>query len=105
MSDKNKYQTHCAFCGKDKSEVNKLIASDTTSICDECVRKCELILEDNSKQKNLNESTIKNVDIIEKTKNKYRVIIGPYMDLKSLQKDYNKLEKLNFENIQIINNV
>ena len=57
------------------------------------------------KKKILNESTIKNVDIIEKTKNKYRVIIGPYMDLKSLQKDYNKLEKLNFENIQIIKNV
>mgnify|MGYP003115328502 FL=1 len=55
MSDKNKYQNHCAFCGKDKSEVNKLIASDTTSICDECVRKCELILEDNSKQKKLDE--------------------------------------------------
>ena len=57
------------------------------------------------KKKILNESTIKNVDIIEKTKNKYRVIIGPYMDLKSLQKDYNKLEKLDFENIQIIKNV
>ena len=57
------------------------------------------------KKKILNESTIKNVDIIEKTKNKYRVIIGPYIDLKSLQKDYNKLEKLNFENIQIIKNV
>ena len=57
------------------------------------------------KKKILNESTIKNVDIIEKTKNKYRVIIGPYMNLKSLQKDYNKLEKLNFENIQIIKNV
>ena len=56
MSDKNKFQTHCAFCGKDKAEVNKLIASDTTSICDECVKKCELILEDNSKQKNLDES-------------------------------------------------
>ena len=57
------------------------------------------------KKKIINESTIKNVDIIEKTKNKYRVIIGPYLNLKSLQKDYNKLEKLNFENIQIIKNV
>ena len=59
----------------------------------------------NMKKKIINESSIKNVDIIEKTKNKYRVIIGPYLDLKSLQKDYNKLEKLNFENIQIIKNV
>ena len=59
----------------------------------------------NMKKKIINESSIKNVDIIEKTKNKYRVIIGPYLDLKSLQNDYNKLEKLNFENIQIIKNV
>ena len=57
------------------------------------------------KKKIINESSIKNVDIIKKTKNKYRVIIGPYLDLKSLQKDYNRLEKLNFENIQIIKNV
>ena len=56
MSDKNKYQTHCAFCGKDKSEVNKLIASDSSSICDECVKKCELILEDNTKQKNFDQT-------------------------------------------------
>lgn len=52
MSNKNKYQTQCAFCGKDKSEVHKLIASDTSSICDECVEKCGLILKDNSENKN-----------------------------------------------------
>ena len=34
--------------------------------------------------------------------NKFRVILGPYLDLKSLQKEYNKLEKFNFENIEII---
>ena len=43
-------QTQCAFCGKTKEEVNKLIASDNASICDECVDKCSLILQDTGKQ-------------------------------------------------------
>jgi len=52
MSDKkNKNHYTCAFCGKDKSEVNKLIASDNSSICDECVEKCGLILKDNTEPK------------------------------------------------------
>lgn len=53
----------------------------------------------------INESTIKSVYIRELSKNKFRVILGPYLDLKSLQKEYNKLEKFNFENIEIIKNV
>ena len=40
----------CSFCGKSKEEVNKLIASDNSSICDECVEKCGLILQDDGKQ-------------------------------------------------------
>tara|TARA_B100001057_G_C22672167_1_gene880302 strand:+ start:42 stop:797 length:756 start_codon:yes stop_codon:yes gene_type:complete len=52
-----------------------------------------------------NELLIKNVYIQELSKNKFRVILGPYLDLKSLQKEYNKLEKFNFENIEIIKNV
>ena len=53
----------------------------------------------------INESTIKNVYIRELSKNKFRVILGPYLDLKSLQKEYNKLDKLKFENIEILRNV
>lgn len=31
----------CSFCGKDKSEVHKLIAaSNTVAICDECIFSC-----------------------------------------------------------------
>ena len=51
------------------------------------------------------ESNIKNIDILKLSKNKFRVILGPYLDLKSLQKEYNKLDKFNFENIEIIKNV
>ena len=53
----------------------------------------------------MDESSVKNIDIQELSKNKFRVILGPYLDLKSLQKEYNKLNKFNFENIEIIKNV
>jgi ATP-dependent Clp protease ATP-binding subunit ClpX len=43
-----KTQETCSFCAKDKTEVNKLIASDHSAICDECVEKCSVILQDNS---------------------------------------------------------
>ena len=49
--------------------------------------------------------TIHPINIQQISKNKFRVIMGPYFDLKSLQKEYNKLNKFNFENIEIINNV
>ena len=36
------------------------------------------------------------------TKNKFRVYLGPYSKLKTLQKVYNSVEKLNFENFEIL---
>ena len=35
---------------------------------------------------------------------KYRVYLGPYRDINSLQKSYNDISILNFENIEIIKN-
>ena len=45
------------------------------------------------------ETSIKNAKIKEVSKNKFRVYIGPYSNLKTLQKAYNGVEKLEFENI------
>ena len=39
------------------------------------------------KKKIIDESSVKNIDIQELSKNKFRVILGPYLDLKSLQKE------------------
>lgn len=38
-----KFEPHCSFCGKGKSEVKNLIASpdDNASICNECIELCE----------------------------------------------------------------
>ena len=56
-------------------------------------------------KKIINETNIEKIKIQKLSKNKFRVILGPYLDLKSLKKEYNKLNKFNFENIEIIKNV
>ena len=48
------------------------------------------------------ETSIQNAKIKEVSKNKFRVYIGPYSNLKTLQKAYNSVEKLEFENIEIL---
>ena len=37
----------CSFCGKPQSEVNRLIAGNGSYICDECVRLCMGIIDEN----------------------------------------------------------
>ena len=44
------------------------------------------------------------VDINKINENKFRVFLGPYTSLNSLQIAYNSIEGLGFENIEIINN-
>ena len=42
MTDKDnkEKQLFCSFCGKNQSEVKKLIAGPSVYICDECVALC-----------------------------------------------------------------
>ena len=50
------------------------------------------------------ETSIKSYKIIELTKTKYRVILGPFNDIRSLKDSYNKTTILNFENLEVIKN-
>ena len=52
-----------------------------------------------------NEAQIKKLKIIELSTTKYRVLIGPFNDIKSLKGSFEKLDFLNFENLEILNNV
>ena len=45
-NDDQHEEMRCSFCGKAQSEVNKLIAGQGVFICDECVRICDEILEE-----------------------------------------------------------
>ncbi len=48
------------------------------------------------------ELNIKKTDINRINENKFRVFTGPYLSLKALQKAYNSIETLGFENIELI---
>ena len=50
------------------------------------------------------ESSIKKAKIKKITDKKYRVYLGPFNNINSLQKSYNDISILEFENIEIIKN-
>ena len=52
-----------------------------------------------------NETTIKNPIIKKLSMTKYRVLIGPFDDIKNLKKSFNEIKSLNFENLEILKNV
>ena len=51
------------------------------------------------------QTNIKNSQIEQLSKTKFRVLIGPFNDIKSLKESYEKLKPMNFENLEIIKNV
>ena len=52
-----------------------------------------------------NETNIKNPIIKTISNTKYRVLIGPFNDIKKLKDSFNKIKSLNFENIEILKDV
>ena len=51
------------------------------------------------------ETNIKNSRIKQLSKTQFRVLIGPFNDIKSLKESYEKLKPMNFENLEVLNNV
>ena len=51
------------------------------------------------------ETNLKNSEIKKLSKTKYRVLIGPFNDIKNLEKSFNEVKSLNFENIEILKDV
>ncbi|MDC3087693.1 hypothetical protein OA339_00985 [Candidatus Pelagibacter sp.] len=52
-----------------------------------------------------NESLINNVTIVKLSETKYRVLIGPFNDIKSLQNSFEKMNIFNFENLEVLDDV
>tara|TARA_B100001057_G_scaffold12855_1_gene12137 strand:+ start:1025 stop:1777 length:753 start_codon:yes stop_codon:yes gene_type:complete len=50
------------------------------------------------------ETSIKNIRLIEMSKTNYRVLLGPFNDIKSLKETFEKMNSLYFENLEIIKN-
>ena len=51
------------------------------------------------------ETSLNRLKIIKLSPTKYRVLIGPYSDIKTLKKSFDKMNILNFENLEILKNV
>lgn len=51
------------------------------------------------------EVVIKNLKIIRLSETKYRVLIGPFNDIKTLKDSFEKMNSLNFENLEILKHV
>ena len=51
------------------------------------------------------ETSIKKLKIIKLSLTKYRVLIGPFNDIKTLKESFEKINMLNFENLEILKNV
>tara|TARA_B100001093_G_C26589276_1_gene910759 strand:+ start:99 stop:851 length:753 start_codon:yes stop_codon:yes gene_type:complete len=51
------------------------------------------------------ESSIRNIRIIKISEIKYRLLIGPFNDIKSLKDSFEKMNSFSFENLQILKNV
>jgi len=60
---------------------------------------------ENMKDRIINEVSINNLRIIKLSKTKYRLLIGPFNDIKSLKKSFEKMNYFNFENLEILRNV
>ena len=53
----------------------------------------------------INETNIKNPIIKMISKTKYRVLLGPFNDIKKLEESFNEIKSLDFENIEILKDV
>ena len=51
------------------------------------------------------ESLINNIAIVKLSETKYRVLIGPFNDIKSLQNSFEKMSMFNFENLEVLDDV
>ena len=84
-----------------KKKNTKNIFSYSIKVADFYYKETALMMIDRIKQK----FSIKDIKIIELSKTKYRVLIGPFNDIKRLKGSFEKMNSLNFENLEILNNV
>jgi len=88
------------FVKKSDKKISNIKFSYTIKIADFYFKDTALMMTNRIKTTNL----IKNPKINKISDNKYRVYLGPFSDINSLQKSYNDISILEFDNIEIIKN-
>ena len=84
-----------------KKSVDSKIFSYSIKIADFYYKDTALMMIDRIKE----ETLIKNLRIVKLSETNYRVLIGPFNDIKSLRDSFEKMSSFNFENLQILKNV
>ena len=51
------------------------------------------------------ETTITDIKLVRLSQTNYRVLLGPFSDINSLKESFEKMNSLNFENLEILKNV
>lgn len=96
----------CSFCGKNQSNVKKLIAGSSANICNECIAACEEMLK---QDKSLQQNTIENTKLLtpeEINKGLSDYVIGQEYAKKSLSVAvYNHYKRLTLKNNKNDDNV
>ena len=90
----------------DDIKQSKEVAKD--SYFDYSIKIADFYYEDSAKNmisRIINETNVKNPVIKSISKTKYRVLLGPFNDIKKLEDVFNEIKSLNFENIEILKNV
>ncbi len=85
---------------KEKKIEKSKIFSYSIKVADFYYKNTAIMLVDRIKS----ETSLKNLEIIKISKTKYRVLIGPFSDIKSLKESFEKIDLLKFENLEILNN-
>ena len=84
-----------------KTKTQKKVFSYSIKIADFYFKDTAQIMRDRI----INETTLKNFKIIKLSPTKYRLLIGPFNDIKTLKESFEKMNLFNFENLEIIKNV
>ena len=115
MSKTSEESIRCSFCGKEKKEVNVLIAGITGHICDSCISQAHLIVkeEGGAKSKNEIEDTLKlltpreivenlGLHVIGQDEAKKVLSVAVYNHYKRLTQKNNKKDNIEIEKSNII---
>ena len=86
---------------KKKKEINKDTFSYSIKLADFYYKNSAQMMISKIKEN----TTLKNSKIEKLSKNNFRVLIGPFNDIKSLKESFEKLKTLNFENLEILKDV
>ena len=86
---------------KKKKEINKDTFSYSIKLADFYYKNSAQMMISKIKEN----TSLKNSKIKQLSKNNFRVLIGPFNDIKSLKESFEKLKTLNFENLEILKNV